>query len=82
MVARQRSGSCMQGGHDGYWHREMVQPGEGLRFHSAADGGRDVFVHISAVERAGLSSLNEGQVTDYEVVSNRGKESADNLKRR
>jgi cold shock protein len=72
----------MQGGHDGYWHREMVQPGEGLRFHSAADGGRDVFVHISAVERAGLSSLNEGQVIDYEVVSNRGKESADNLKRR
>jgi CspA family cold shock protein len=71
----------MQRGHDGYWHREMVQPGEGLRFHSA-DGGRDVFVHISAVERAGLSSLNEGQVIDYEVVSNRGKESADNLKTR
>jgi cold shock protein len=44
------------------------------------DGGRDVFVHISAVERAGLRSLNEGQVLDYEVVSNRGKESADNLK--
>jgi CspA family cold shock protein len=41
-----------------------------------------VFVHISAVERAGLSSLNEGQVVDYEVVSNRGKESADNLKAR
>ena len=38
-----------------------------------------MFVHISAVERAGLSSLNEGQVVDYEVVSNRGKESADNL---
>jgi cold shock protein len=59
----------MQRGHDGYWHREMVQPGEGLRFHSAADGGRDVFVHISAVERAGLSSLNEGQVIDYEVAA-------------
>jgi CspA family cold shock protein len=40
----------------------------------------DVFVHISAVERAGLSSLNEGQVVEYEVVTNRGKTSAENLK--
>jgi CspA family cold shock protein len=39
-------------------------------------GGRDVFVHISAVERAGLGSLNEGQVVEYEEVSNRGKTSA------
>jgi CspA family cold shock protein len=39
-----------------------------------------VFVHISAVERAGLSTLNEGQTVQYEVVSNRGKESAENLK--
>ena len=45
-----------------------------------AGGGKDVFVHISAVERAGLSSLNEGQVVDYEEVSNRGKTSAENLK--
>ena len=43
-------------------------------------GGKDVFVHISAVERAGLSSLNEGQQVDYEIVSNRGKESAENLR--
>jgi CspA family cold shock protein len=43
-------------------------------------GGRDVFVHISAVERAGLSSLNEGQTVEYEEVSNRGKTSAENLK--
>jgi CspA family cold shock protein len=43
-------------------------------------GGRDVFVHISAVERAGLSSLNEGQAVEYELESNRGKESATNLK--
>jgi CspA family cold shock protein len=41
---------------------------------------KDVFVHISAVERAGLSSLNEGQVVEYEEVSNRGKTSAENLK--
>ena len=43
-------------------------------------GGRDVFVHVSAVERAGLSTLNEGQVVEYEEVSNRGKTSAENLK--
>jgi len=42
--------------------------------------GKDVFVHISAVERAGLSGLNEGQVVEYEKVSNKGKTSAENLK--
>jgi cold shock protein len=42
--------------------------------------GKDVFVHISAVERAGLTSLNEGQTVQYEIESNRGKESAVNLK--
>ena len=49
--------------------------------YAASDpGGKDVFVHISAVERAGLSTLNEGQQVDYEIVSDRGKESAGNLK--
>ena len=43
-------------------------------------GGRDVFVHISAVEKAGLPGLNEGQVVEYEEVSNKGKTSAENLK--
>jgi CspA family cold shock protein len=43
-------------------------------------GSRDVFVHISAVERAGLSSLNEGQTVEYEIETNRGKKSAVNLK--
>ena len=42
--------------------------------------GKDVFVHISAVEQAGLSSLNEGQTVEYEIESNRGKESAVKLK--
>src|SRR5919201_4344426 len=42
-------------------------------------GGRDVFVHISAVERAGLSTLNEGQTVEYEIEENRGKTSAVNL---
>ena len=46
-------------------------------------GGRDVFVHISAVERAGLSNLNEGQEIEYEEVTGRnGKTSAENLKMR
>lgn len=43
-------------------------------------GGPDVFVHISAVERAGLRSLNEGQEIEYELVTNRGRTSAENLK--
>jgi len=43
-------------------------------------GGRDVFVHISAVERAGLTGLNEGQVVEYEEVANKAKTSAENLK--
>ena len=43
-------------------------------------GGKDVFVHISAVERAGLLTLNEGQRLEYELVSDRGKMAAGNLK--
>jgi len=43
-------------------------------------GGKDVFVHISAVEKAGLSSLNEGQMVEYQEVANKGKTSAENLK--
>ena len=43
-------------------------------------GGRDVFVHISAVERAGLRSLNEGQQIELEIEENRGKTSAVNLR--
>ena len=43
-------------------------------------GGKDVFVHISAVEKAGLSTLNEGQTIEYEEVPNKGKTSAEKLK--
>jgi cold shock protein len=43
-------------------------------------GGKDVFVHISAVERAGFTSLAEGAKVTYDVVENRGKESAENLR--
>ena len=61
---------------------KWFNPTKGYGFIAPQDGGRDVFVHISAVERAGLTSLNEGQMLDYEVVSNRGKEPADNLQTR
>ena len=53
---------------------------KGYGFIQPDDGSKDVFVHISAVERAGLNTLNEGQTVEYEVTSNRGKESAENLK--
>jgi cold shock protein len=43
-------------------------------------GGKDVFVHISAVEKAGLSFLNEGQIVEYDEVPSKGKTSAENLK--
>jgi cold shock protein len=59
---------------------KWFNPTKGYGFIQPSGGGRDVFVHISAVERAGLNSLNEGQTVEYEIESNRGKESAVNLK--
>jgi len=59
---------------------KWFNPPKGYGFIQPVGGGKDVFVHISAVERAGLSSLNEGQAIEYEVVENRGKSSAENLK--
>jgi CspA family cold shock protein len=53
---------------------------KGFGFIEPEGGKRDVFVHISAVERAGLSTLNEGQTVQFELVENRGKTSAENLK--
>lgn len=52
---------------------------KGFGFIQPDAGGSDVFVHISAVERAGLRSLNEGQKITYDVTSERGKDSATNL---
>ena len=59
---------------------KWFNPTKGYGFIQPSGGGRDVFVHISAVERAGLSSLNEGQTVEYQIESNRGKESAVDLK--
>jgi CspA family cold shock protein len=53
---------------------------KGFGFIQPDTGGKDVFVHISAVEKAGLSNLNEGAKVSYDIVSDRGKESAGNLK--
>jgi CspA family cold shock protein len=53
---------------------------KGFGFIQPESGGSDVFVHISAVERAGMSTLNEGQRISYDVVSERGKSAAANLK--
>jgi CspA family cold shock protein len=68
------------------WRPDMAQgtvkffnSQKGFGFIQPTDGGQDVFVHISAVERAGMSSLNEGQKLTYDVVSERGKLAAANL---
>jgi len=53
---------------------------KGYGFIEPDSGGKDVFVHISAVERAGYNSLAEGAKVSYEVVANRGKESAENFR--
>jgi len=53
---------------------------KGYGFIQPAAGGKDVFVHISAVQRAGLTTLNEGQTIEFEEVANRGKTAAENLK--
>ncbi len=59
---------------------KWFNPTKGYGFIQPASGGKDVFVHISAVQKAGLSTLNEGQTIEYEEIANRGKTSAENLK--
>jgi CspA family cold shock protein len=53
---------------------------KGFGFIQPEGGGKDVFVHITAVQAAGLNGLNEGQRVTYEVVVERGKEAAANLR--
>ena len=59
---------------------KWFNPTKGYGFIQPIGAGKDMFVHISAVEQAGLSTLNEGQSIEYEIESNRGKESAVKLK--
>ena len=53
---------------------------KGFGFIQPSDGSKDVFVHISAVQRAGLDTLVEGQKVSYEIITERGKQAASNLK--
>jgi CspA family cold shock protein len=59
---------------------KWFNPTKGYGFIEPSNGGKDVFVHISAVEAAGLGSLDEGQKVSYEVEDNKGRESATDLK--
>ena len=59
---------------------KWFNPNKGYGFIQPEDGGKDVFVHISALERAGIQSLNEGQKVSFETATNKGKISAANLK--
>lgn len=59
---------------------KFFNPGKGFGFIAPEDGEKDVFVHISAVEQAGMDTLTEGQRLSYEVITERGKLAAGNLK--
>jgi CspA family cold shock protein len=61
---------------------KWYNPTKGYGFIQPSDGGKDVFVHVSAVEAAGIGSLNDGQTVSYELERDRrsGKESAVQLK--
>jgi len=59
---------------------KWFNPTKGYGFVQPEAGGPDVFVHISAVEAAGMGTLNEGQKVSYELITSKGKTSAGNLK--
>jgi CspA family cold shock protein len=59
---------------------KWFNPTKGYGFIQPSGGGKDVFVHSSAVEQTGLSTLNDGQAIEYEIDSSRGKDSAVRLK--
>ena len=59
---------------------KWFSPDKGFGFIQPQDGSKDVFVHITAVQAAGLQSLNDGQKVSYDVVTERGKQAAANLK--
>ena len=59
---------------------KWFNPGMGYGYIKPDGGGRDIFVHITAVERAGMSTLSEGQALEYEVMSAGGRQFAEHLK--
>jgi CspA family cold shock protein len=59
---------------------KWFNPTKGFGFITPSDGGKDVFVHITAVQAAGLQGLNEGQQVSYEIRVERGKSAAGNLR--
>jgi CspA family cold shock protein len=59
---------------------KWFNPAKGFGFIQPDQGGGDVFVHISALERAGIANLNEGQRVSYELATNKGKTGAANVK--
>jgi cold shock protein len=73
---------------DRFWEKRMARgtvkwfnPTKGYGFIVPQGGGTDVFIHISALERAGLTTLNDGQAIEYDLENNRnGKQAAINLK--
>ncbi len=59
---------------------KWFNPDKGFGFIQPQDGSKDVFVHITAVQSAGLTGLNDGQKVSFDVVTERGKQAASNLK--
>ncbi len=59
---------------------KWFNPTKGYGFVAPEQGGNDVFIHITALENAGLQTLNEGQRISYELVTNKGKTSAESIK--
>ena len=59
---------------------KWFDPAKGFGFIEPEDGGPDVFVHISTVQRAGLSTLNQGERVSFDITTERGKTNAANLK--
>ncbi len=59
---------------------KWFNPTKGYGFIQPESGGSDIFVHVSALERAGIRILDEGQIVNYELATNKGKTSAVNLK--
>lgn len=60
---------------------KWFNPNKGFGFIEPEEGGKDVFVHISAVERAGIGNLVEGEKIEYDLQEDKGKQSATNLRK-